>query len=100
MQKLAEIKGLSDSKVEKLLDAARKLCSNYGWQTAKNMEIQVSSLHSMACMCTATSVSRLLGAQPTCTPRHARFVHQTTKHNGVSILHPCLHNASEASLQK
>ena len=45
LQKLAEIKGLSDAKVEKLLDAARKLCSNYGWQTAKTMEIQVSSLY-------------------------------------------------------
>ena len=72
MQKLAEIKGLSDAKVEKLLDAARKLCSNYGWQTAKTMEIQVSSLHSMACMCTATTVSDLLGAKPICAPRHAQ----------------------------
>ena len=45
LQKLAEIKGLSDAKVEKLLDAARKLCSSYGWQTAKTMEIQVSLLY-------------------------------------------------------
>lgn len=43
MQKLAEIKGLSDAKVEKLLDAARKLCASYGWQTAKIMEMQVRS---------------------------------------------------------
>ena len=43
VQKLAEIKGLSDAKVEKLLDAARKLCASYGWQTAKIMEIQVCS---------------------------------------------------------
>ena len=41
MQKLAEIKGLSDAKVEKLLDASRKLCASYGWQTAKIMEMQV-----------------------------------------------------------
>ena len=43
VQKLAEIKGLSDAKVEKLLDAARKLCASYGWQTAKIMEMQVGS---------------------------------------------------------
>ena len=42
--------------MEKLLDAARKLCSNYGWQTAKTMEIQVSSLHSRACTRTVTIV--------------------------------------------
>ena len=42
VQKLAEIKGLSDAKVEKLLDAARKLCVSYGWQTAKIIETQVS----------------------------------------------------------
>ena len=42
MQKLGEIKGLSDAKVEKLLDAARKLCVSYGWQTAKIIETQVS----------------------------------------------------------
>ena len=41
VQKLAEIKGLSDAKVEKLLDAARKLCASYGWQTAKIIEMQV-----------------------------------------------------------
>ena len=41
VQKLAEIKGLSDAKVEKLLDAARKLCASYGWQTSKIMEMQV-----------------------------------------------------------
>ena len=44
MQKLAEIKGLSDAKVEKLLDAARKLCASYGWQTAKIMEMQACSV--------------------------------------------------------
>jgi len=41
MQKLADIKGLSDAKVEKLLEAARKLCPNHGWQSAKNVELQV-----------------------------------------------------------
>ena len=38
LQKLSEIKGLSDAKVEKLLEAARKLCTDYGWQSAKIVE--------------------------------------------------------------
>ncbi|CAL8463638.1 g3172 [Coccomyxa elongata] len=42
MQKLADIKGLSDAKVEKLLDAARKLCPNHGWLSAKTVEQQRS----------------------------------------------------------
>ncbi|BDA48492.1 Meiotic recombination protein DMC1 homolog A [Coccomyxa sp. Obi] len=42
MQKLADIKGLSDAKVEKLLEAARKLCPNHGWLSAKTVEQQRS----------------------------------------------------------
>lgn len=41
LQKLADIKGLSDAKVEKLLEAARKLCPNHGWMSAKTVEQQV-----------------------------------------------------------
>jgi hypothetical protein len=45
-QKLSEIKGLSDAKVEKLLEAARKLCTDYGWQSAKIVDQQVLCLAS------------------------------------------------------
>lgn len=45
MQKLADIKGLSDAKVEKLLEAARKLCPNHGWLSAKTVEQQVLIPH-------------------------------------------------------
>ena len=65
MQKLAEIKGLSDAKVEKLLDAARKLCASYGWQTAKIMELQVCSIlthHEIICMISVLSY-RIVGKQ-------------------------------------
>jgi hypothetical protein len=44
LQKLSDIKGLSDAKVEKLLEAARKLCSTYGWQSAKSVEHQVAQI--------------------------------------------------------
>ncbi|PRW56940.1 meiotic recombination DMC1-like protein [Chlorella sorokiniana] len=39
-KKLSEIKGLSDAKVEKMLEAARKLMPAFGFQTAKEAEAQ------------------------------------------------------------
>ncbi|KAL4424897.1 hypothetical protein ABPG77_002120 [Micractinium sp. CCAP 211/92] len=36
--RLSEIKGLSDAKVEKLLEAARKVCPKFGFMTAKEVE--------------------------------------------------------------
>ena len=41
MQKLAEIKGLSEAKVEKLVEAARKCVPTHGWQTGAAVEKQV-----------------------------------------------------------
>ena len=43
VQKLSDIKGLSEAKVEKLLDAARKLCTDYGWRSATRVEQQVDT---------------------------------------------------------
>lgn len=40
-QKLFEIKGLSEAKVEKMLDAAKKSCPNFGIMSAKDFEVQV-----------------------------------------------------------
>ena len=40
-QRLSEIKGLSEAKVEKMLEAAKKSCSGFGIQTAKDYEAQV-----------------------------------------------------------
>ncbi|DBA83762.1 hypothetical protein WJX77_006202 [Trebouxia sp. C0004] len=37
---LAEIKGLSDAKIEKMVEAARKCVPNYGWQTGSSVEKQ------------------------------------------------------------
>ncbi|KAL4451838.1 hypothetical protein ABPG75_007500 [Micractinium tetrahymenae] len=37
-KRLSEIKGLSDAKVEKLLEAARKTCPQFGFQSAKEYE--------------------------------------------------------------
>ena len=41
LQNLAEIKGLSDAKIEKLVEAAKKLDTKSGWQTAATVEKQV-----------------------------------------------------------
>jgi len=38
---LAEIKGLSDAKIDKMVEAARKCCANFGWQTGAAVEKQV-----------------------------------------------------------
>ena len=38
MQRLAETKGLSEAKVEKILEAAKKMCTSYGWQTATQVQ--------------------------------------------------------------
>lgn len=44
LQKLTDIKGLSEAKIEKMIEAAKKLCpSHYGWQSAREVEIQVHS---------------------------------------------------------
>ena len=45
LQQLADIKGLSDTKIEKMVEAAKKCVSGYGWQTAAYVEKQVSSAH-------------------------------------------------------
>lgn len=42
MQKLADVKGLSEAKIEKMLEAARKLCAQFGWQSARQVESQVA----------------------------------------------------------
>ena len=49
VQKLSDIKGLSEAKVEKLLDAARKLCTDYGWRSATRVEQQVWTPSARAC---------------------------------------------------
>ena len=41
MQRLAEIKGLSEAKIEKMVEAARKMCPTMGWHTAKIVGDQV-----------------------------------------------------------
>lgn len=41
VQELAQIRGLSDAKVEKLLEAAKKMCSSGNWQSAAEVERQV-----------------------------------------------------------
>ena len=42
MQRLTDIKGLSEAKIEKMVEAAKKLCpSQYGWQSAREVEHQV-----------------------------------------------------------
>jgi meiotic recombination protein DMC1 len=38
-QKLCEIKGLSEAKIDKMLDACRKLC-DFGFKTAKEIDDQ------------------------------------------------------------
>ena len=41
VQRLTETKGLSEAKVEKALEAAKKMCANYGWQSATQIGVQV-----------------------------------------------------------
>ena len=43
LQRLTETKGLSEAKVEKALEAAKKMCANYGWQSATQIGVQVLS---------------------------------------------------------
>lgn len=38
LQKLTEIKGLSETKVEKMLDACKKVCIKFGYITAKELD--------------------------------------------------------------
>jgi hypothetical protein len=41
MQRLTDIKGLSEAKIEKMVEAAKKLCpAQYGWQSAREVEAQ------------------------------------------------------------
>lgn len=40
-QKLTDIKGLSEAKIDKMLEAAKKKVSTYGWKTAAEEERQV-----------------------------------------------------------
>ena len=42
LQNLAEIKGLSDAKIDKMVEAARKCDTKAGWQTAASVEKQVA----------------------------------------------------------
>ncbi|KAK9829745.1 hypothetical protein WJX72_007642 [[Myrmecia] bisecta] len=39
-KKLTEIKGLSEAKIDKMVEAAKKLCPTMGWQSAKEVEMQ------------------------------------------------------------
>lgn len=41
LQNLAEIKGLSDAKIDKMVEAAKKCVTNFGWQTGSEVEKQV-----------------------------------------------------------
>nr|AKI32385.1 DNA meiotic recombinase 1 [Watanabea reniformis] len=42
-KKLTDIKGLSEAKIEKMVEAAKKLCPlHYGWQSAREVEVQRS----------------------------------------------------------
>ncbi|KDD74631.1 DNA repair and recombination protein Rad51 [Helicosporidium sp. ATCC 50920] len=43
-RKLFEIKGLSEAKVEKMLDAAKKSCPNFGIMSAKDFEVQITEI--------------------------------------------------------
>ena len=44
LQRLTETKGLSEAKIEKALEAAKKMCTNYGWQSATMIGAQVRYL--------------------------------------------------------
>ena len=41
-QTLTQIRGLSEAKVEKLVEAAKKMCPTMGWQTAMSFEQRVT----------------------------------------------------------
>lgn len=42
IQKLTDIKGLSEAKIEKMVEAAKKVCpAQYAWQSAREVEHQV-----------------------------------------------------------
>ncbi len=43
MQNLTQIRGLSEAKVEKLVEAAKKMCPGLGWQSAMEFERQAPS---------------------------------------------------------
>lgn len=48
VQKLTDIKGLSEAKIEKMVEAAKKLCpAQYGWQSAREVEHQVQGITSL-----------------------------------------------------
>ncbi len=40
-QKLTDIKGLSEAKIDKMLEAAKKMVTSYGWKSAAEEERQV-----------------------------------------------------------
>ena len=40
-KRLAEIKGLSEAKIEKMVEAAKKMCVGFGWTSAKQVDEQV-----------------------------------------------------------
>lgn len=112
LQKLTDIKGLSDAKVEKLLDAARKLCPQFGLVTAKAYDAQVRSevaegsnslllsvTSSVACTCCCSSYQPPLtaasaaGAEvlrllllPACLQRHREIVRISTGCQAVDEL--------------
>lgn len=48
-QNLAEIKGLSDAKIDKMVEAARKCDTRSGWQTAASVEKQVHKALCVEC---------------------------------------------------
>jgi len=48
VQALSQIRGLSEAKVEKLLEAAKKMCPTLGWQSAMEVERQVRSPRSLS----------------------------------------------------
>ena len=50
MQRLAEIKGLSEAKIEKMTEAAKKMCPNMGWHSAKQIDEQVSIPRPSSCL--------------------------------------------------
>ena len=78
MQKLADIKGLSDAKVEKLLEAARKLCPNHGWLSAKTVEQQVPSIPTTYYCFLATSYCCIRSAMHAWTVQRSKEVVKIT----------------------
>ncbi len=74
MQKLADIKGLSDAKVEKLLEAARKLCPNIGWLSAKTVEQQVQSIPCIVLLLPCTCSCCINYARPSCALQRSKEI--------------------------